>query len=422
MEEAVLRPPRRHARPLFGLLAVIASLGLIWPAGIAAAIPSGASGASAAAAPEADSARTPAVRGLGAKSLDSARGRGPAEPLQTLNVDHANRGADAPKSDARPQGGASALVSVPATGSGAPPATSFGPWEGLDETDSGFEPPDPWIAVGPDDVVQTVNTHLRFTNREGAETEPVLDIFEFFDLGDFETSPGTPVEIDGIADPRWMYDAKHNRWLGIVLGWHCDTNGGTNDSMGFIFGALSTTDDPTGDYYHFYIRYNGFLPDYPMIGTSGDKITISANEFTLDNTTNCTAAGVHDAASMTTFDWAQMLTFPALPDFTYDFSFNHFSLRPAVSPQAVSNTIFVVGELLLPGVPGQTQSNVAYMRITGTNAGGGTSLSAPLDLSALGVADPFFDPPAPAQPPTAPRSLPGSSTGARRTRSGRTTS
>ena len=132
-----------------------------------------ASGASAAAAPEADSARTPAVRGLGAKSLDSARGRGPAEPLQSPERRPCQPGRGCPEVRRAPAGWRRRPLSrsrrrAPAR----PPATSFGPWEGLDEADSGFEPPDPWVAVGPDDVVQTVNTQLRFTNREGAETEP----------------------------------------------------------------------------------------------------------------------------------------------------------------------------------------------------------------------------------------------------------
>ena len=79
-----------------------------------------------------------------------------------------------------------------------------------------------------------------------------------------------------------MYDAKHNRWLGHrrSAGTATRTAPARDDSIGFIFGAISTTDDPTGDYYQFYILYNGFLPDFPTIGTSGDKITISANEFT----------------------------------------------------------------------------------------------------------------------------------------------
>ena len=122
-----------------------------------------------------------------------------------------------------------------------------------------------------------------------------------------------------------------------------------------------------------------------------------------------------------TFDWTQMLTFPALPDGTYEFDNGWFALRPALSPQATSNTIFIVGEKLLAAPAGNTTSNVAYMTVTGTNAGGGTTLSAERDLTDLGVVPAFVDPPAPIQPGRR-ASPPASSTAARPTRSGRTTS
>ena len=405
MEEAVLRPPRRKPRRILGLLAAVTAIGLVWPGAISA-------GRSAltdrsAASTDARADRAPTVRGQGAKALDAGRGNAPSKPLQKLKADRADRPATdvAAAGEVAPSGIGTLAAPVEAGGSGAPAATSFGPWEGIDQATSGFEPADPWVAVGPDDVVQTVNTTLRFTNREGATTAGNLDVFEFFDLANFEIF-SDPVTIDGIADPRWLYDTKHNRWLGMTLGWHCDTDGGGagDDSIGFVFGAISLTGDPTGDYYHFYVQYTGFLPDFPMIGTSGDKLTVAANELVLDESADCTNGAPFDAASMTTFDWAEMLTLPALPDFTYDFFLAsgqtpYFALRPAVSPQGVSNTIFVVGEELLDAPAGDTMSNVVYMKITGTNAGAAeTSLSAPLDLTQLGLLDPFVDPPTPAQP------------------------
>ena len=36
-----------------------------------------------------------------------------------------------------------------------------------------------------------------------------------------------------------------------------------DDSLGFVWGAISTTGDPTGSYYQFYVLYNSFLPDFP---------------------------------------------------------------------------------------------------------------------------------------------------------------
>ncbi len=400
MEEAVLRPPRRYTRSLLGMFAVVVSLGLIWPAGISAG---GAASSAAASTPAAPSERTATVRGQGAKPLDAGRGNGPVKPLEKSNVDPANRkSASSSPGAAAPDGGGDTTGVAPGpvlvTGSGAPAATSFGPWEGLNQTGSGFEPPDPWVAVGPDDVVQTVNNKFRFTNREGTLTEADLGVFEFFDLGDFDIG-GSALTIDGVSDPRWVYDAKHNRWLGTTTGWHCDDDGALEGdvAIGFVFGAISTSADPTGDYYHFYIRYDGYFPHEPTIGTSGDKFTIGVNEHIFTTAASNCATGIpFDAGSLTTFDWANMLSFPALPDVTYDFDFDMFAPRPAVSPQGVSNTIFVVSEGVLAPPTGDTQSNVSYRRLTGP--GGNAVLSPPLDLTGLNIVARFVDPPRPADP------------------------
>ena len=396
----MLRPDRRTRRALAGALVTVATLALIWPTAIAAgrapssAAPGGAS--SVGQAPK--SAREPTVHGLGVQPLKGNGGEKRTKPLKELKVDHSNRGTRSAAARGPQSVQAVPPASVQATSSGAPAATSFGPWEGIDQAVSHFEPPDPWVAVGPDDVVQTVNTRLRFTNREGAPTAADVDIFDFFAFD--QLVPGEPNFITGIGDPRWTYDQKHNRWLGITLAWHCDTDGaGTaDDSLGFVWGAISTTANPTGDYYQFYILYNSFLPDFPSVGTSGDKFAITANEYILTDQPDCTAGIDYDGGSVMAFDWAQMLTFPQLPDGTYEFDNGWFALRPALSPSGSSNTLFVVGEHLLPDPAGITTSDVAYMTITGTNAGGGTTLSAEQDLTTLGVVPGFVDPPTPQQP------------------------
>jgi hypothetical protein len=398
----VLRPDRRTRRAFAGMLVTITVLALIWPASIAAGRnpASSVTQPGTAAGAKKDTDRTPSVRGLGTEHLKGNQGAKRTKPLEHLALDHTNRGTDAAGRGLKaPAVTATPPASVQATSSGAPAATSFGPFDGIDQATTGnIEPPDPWVAVGPDDVVQSTNEMLRFTNREGASTAGDVQLFDFFAFD--ELVPGNPNYITGIGDPRWTYDTRHNRWLGITLAWHCDTDGtGTNDeSVGFVWGAISTGADPTGDYYQFYINYGTFLPDFPGLGTSGDKFTVTANEYQLLESANCTNGIVPDAASTMTFDWAQMLTFPSLPDGTYEFGFDWFSLRAALSPQGSSNTIYVVGEKLLAAPAGNTTSNVVYMTITGTNAGGGTTTSAEKDLTALGVVPPFVDPPAPQQP------------------------
>lgn len=413
MEEAVLRTSRRHTRSLLGLFAVLMSLGLMWPAGIAAA-PAGGSRGSSAAADASKPERAPVVRGLGIRSMESGPAAGgPVTPTKTLDANPVSLGATSAP-DAVDIQGAVAPAPVIASTSGQLAANSFplAPTEGLDRASSGnVEPPDPWVAVGPDDVVQTVNSTLRFTTREGTQTVVNASMATFFDLENVEAEVGDPpvlttVAISGISQPRWTYDAARNRWLGMLLGWHC-ADVAVPDSIGFVFGAISLTGDPTGDYYQFFAQYNGFLPDLPMFGTSGDKITLSASEFTLGAGANCVdsiAFDVDYAGSLTTFDWADLLTFPAEPAISY---FPHtalFALRAAVAPKGLGNTIFVVGEILVDDpsptnnfTRGTTSSEVAYMQVTGSNAAGNVTVL-PENITTSGVVAPFVDPPNPVEP------------------------
>jgi hypothetical protein len=400
----VPRPDRRTRRTLAIALTTLSTLALIWPAAIVSGHPASPDRSTTAdlAAPRSD--QQPSVHGVGRQPLNGNGGETRSQPLQHLALDRTDRHAAAGAADGEVGIQAVPPAAVQATHSGAPSATSLGkpsgPWEGLDQAASGFEPPDPWVAVGPDDLVQTVNTKIRFTNREGTPRAADIEVFDFFAFDELVT--GDPDFITGVGDPRFIYDAKHNRWLGMTLAWHCDTDGtgAGDDSLGYVWGAISTTGDPTGDYYQFYILYNEYLPDFPGLGTSADKFTISANELLLTDQADCTGtidptAGF-PGGSLMTFDWAQMLTYPQLPDGFYAFDDLWFSLRPALSPQSLSTTIFVVGEKILPDP--STTSNVVYMTITGTNAGNSLSVSAEKDLTGLGVVPPFIDPPTPIQP------------------------
>ena len=399
----MLRPDRRSRRTLAIALTTLSTLALIWPAAIVAGSPASSAPSTRAAAEAAPrSERQPTVQGVGRQPLKGNGGEKRTKPLKHLAIQGSSRYA------AAGDGGISAQAvppdSVQVTSSGAPAADSIGKpsgnWEGLDQAATGLEPADPWVAVGPDDVVQTVNTRIRFTNREGTPREPDIDVYDFFAFD--ELVVGDPNFITGVGQPRFIFDAKRNRWLGMTMAWHCDTDGAGagDDSLGFVWGAISATSDPTGDYYQFYVLYNEYLPDYPGLGTSGDKLTISANELLLTNQADCTGtidptAGF-PAGSLMTFDWAQMLTFPKLPDGTYEFSDQWFSLRPSVQPQGLSNTLYVVGEKILPDP--STTSNVVYLTITGSSVANTLHYSAEQDLTDLGVVPAFVDPPAPRDP------------------------
>ncbi|HEX7222723.1 MAG TPA: hypothetical protein VF231_05710 [Candidatus Limnocylindrales bacterium] len=406
---------RRAPRFVVLSSSLVFALALVWPAGIAATPGASSSQATPASAP---GGRGPAVRGQGVRPLTTEAPGGEPGDLQAPGREGVGRGPRAGTDAGSDTAGAVAPAPVQATTSGAPAAASVGGWAGIGEATAGFEPPDPWVAAGPDDIVQSVNNRLRFTNREGFSRVPEVPVFNFFDLNSVEACSSTaaippddpsctpvPTDIDGVGAPRWRYSAARDRWVGMTTGWHCaDASAGQS---GFIFGAISLTNDPTGDYYHFYVQYPLYLPDDPTLGGSTDKLTFGVNELVLGEGADCTAGIPFDAASTTTFDWAELggPNFPSQPSFTYDFSFDHFAPRPAWAPSGGSTAVFVVSETSL----GETTSDVAFWRITGTNAAnnipiplgfGDPEADVSMNLTTAGVVGPFIDPPTPQQPGT----------------------
>jgi hypothetical protein len=395
MEAAVLRRTSRHGRLPFVIiafaLAIISAPGAALGGGPAA---ESMTGHNEAAAPKSERPQ-PRVEGRGVAKFDAGRGKKPKQPLQAFDS------PSAPQADAAPSVGILA-ASAPAevTSSGAPAATSFESRPGLDQAGTGGgEPPDPMVAVGPDDVVQAVNTDIRFTTREGAATTINLDASDFFEVADFDFE-GVPITIDGISDVRWIYDAKHARWFGLVMAWHCDDDGAgsTDDAYGVLMGAISTGSSPIGTYYHFSILYKGFLPVAPMIGTSADKLVLTASEYRMQNlATGCAMTGlVKDTPTSFTFMWANLMTYPSHPVSEYSLwtpiPSTYEAPRPALSPQGTSNTIFGV-------ITNNTSGNVSYFTINGTvSASSSTIVVTTVDLTAAEVVAPFLSPPAPIQP------------------------
>ena len=232
------------------------------------------------------------------------------------------------------------------------------------------EPPDPWVAVGARDIVQSVNSFVRITDRSGTP-ELTVDAPTFFDV-----LPGQKTD----SDPRVLFDMPHQRWIASYLSYDCTT--------GHLYLAASQTADPVGAWWRWHVEFPGRVPDYPALGTSDDKIVVSANEYQIDPAApDCIAeSSPYMGASMQVFDWADVLSgslsvhrdLPANPDL--------FTWRPAVNLSA-GTTVHAVVET--------ADGGVGYATITGTNAGGDVTLSPivtlPLSLTL---------PPSPSQPGT----------------------
>ena len=128
------------------------------------------------------------------------------------------------------------------------------------------EPPDPWVAAGPDHIIQTVNTSMQILDRSGNLIQAV-DLAAFFQLPNGF----------GQSDPRVIFDSLHQRWVMTEVSWQC-TGAGTG-GIGYADYMVSSTADPTDPWRLDYIYFNDYLPDYPAPGTSTANLAIGSNLF-----------------------------------------------------------------------------------------------------------------------------------------------
>lgn len=139
-------------------------------------------------------------------------------------------------------------------------------------------PPDDNLAVGPSHVFQMVNSVGRITSKTGGSPSTfTLNTFFAVDAG-FEE-----------VDPRVIYDAVSGRWFATYLQFSVGT------SSSSIILAVSTSSDPTGTFCRYRLgnpTVETFLQDFPMIGTSDDKVVVSYNGFSF-STGDFTGAGYY---------------------------------------------------------------------------------------------------------------------------------
>ncbi len=142
---------------------------------------------------------------------------------------------------------------------------------------TGWTPPDPTIAVGPDHIVATVNMDIAFYTKDGTSTFQV-------NLG----SPGNPGFFEPVGagdftfDPKCFYDHIAQRFVVLAL----ETYGTTESWITF---AVSDDNDPHGTWYkyrtHAVIQVGNttYWWDYPGFGYDDDAYYITGNLFGLNS-------------------------------------------------------------------------------------------------------------------------------------------
>ena len=168
-------------------------------------------------------------------------------------------------------------ASVAVADAGTPAATvptvndSF---DGIPRT--GLDPPDPAIAVGPDDVMTAVNAQFAVTAKGSPDPLAPVPFSALF-------GPVLPPDAHFMFDPKLAYDHFAQRWIAIV-GAKRETPPGS-----WIMLAVSQTDDPRGLWYTWGLdaSIDGTMPtanwaDYPTLGFDEQAIYIAVNMFTFN--------------------------------------------------------------------------------------------------------------------------------------------
>ena len=113
---------------------------------------------------------------------------------------------------------------------------------GASSSESGFYPPDPTGAVGPNHYVHSVNSLVKIFDKSGNLLVGPVSLGVFLGFG------------GNSGDPIVLYDQLADRWLVSEFG---SISGGNSLAIG-----VSVTNDPTGAYNVYQYAFSGF-PDYP---------------------------------------------------------------------------------------------------------------------------------------------------------------
>ncbi len=180
---------------------------------------------------------------------------------------------------------------------------------GLAERPCG-EPPDPWVAVGTDHVLQVVNWRVRVTDRIGGAPVGAST------GGWFGIQPISAGRLPANTDARVIFDQARGRWLASDLAYDC------TGSVITIMVSKDTGGSPlpfasTG-WTRYTIHFDGVIADSPSLGSSDGLVAIGVNRYPV--TCNPTddgslpvqpVLGAFAGSSLLVLDWSALLAGPA---------------------------------------------------------------------------------------------------------------
>ncbi len=125
---------------------------------------------------------------------------------------------------------------------------------GASSSESGYTPPDPTGAAGPNHYVHSVNSIVKIFSKTGALLVGPVALGTFLGIG------------SNSGDPIIMYDQLADRWFVSEFG-------SLNNSLAI---GVSETNDPTGVYNVYQYSFDSF-PDYPHYSVWHDAYYLTAN-------------------------------------------------------------------------------------------------------------------------------------------------
>jgi hypothetical protein len=173
-------------------------------------------------------------------------------------------------------------------------------------------PPDTNAGVGPNNVVQIVNTDYAVFNKSGTATFGPVAINTLW------SGFGGLCQTNNDGDPVVRYDRAADRWIILQLA----VSGANGSSVPFeICVAVSTTGDPTGSFNRFSFAYADF-PDFPKLAVWPDAYYLTVNQF---NSTGTMFLGANVAA----LDRTSMLAGQPATSISFNAPTNVASLLPS---------------------------------------------------------------------------------------------
>lgn len=183
---------------------------------------------------------------------------------------------------------------------------------------NGVLPPDTNMAVGPNDVLQTVNFSFAIYDKQGNVLLGPDTLSTLWENFGGECDPAVDPAANG-GDVVALYDEVANRFIVTQLAYPQLElgSGGFHECI-----AISQTGDPTGAWYRYdFLFSNNTLNDYPKFGVWPDAYYMANNNF-LDGS-------VFTGVTVTAFDRAQMLAGQQATDVQFTLGSQYSSLLPS---------------------------------------------------------------------------------------------